>query len=53
MRVKSTRGHALLAIAQAYQRMGEYNSARKHAHMLIKLYPRSDPERIQKTQKSD
>ena len=50
--VKSTRGHALLAIAQAYQRMGEYNSARKHAHMLIKLYPRSDPERNENLKKA-
>ena len=50
--VKSTRGHALLTIAQAYFRLGEFNNARKHALTLIKLYPRTDPERNENLKKA-
>ena len=38
-------GHAYLAIAQAYLRLGEFKKCRRHALMLITLYPKSDPER--------
>ena len=49
--VKKTRGHSLLAIAQAYRSLGEYQLARKHAHMLIKSYPKADPERNENLRK--
>ena len=49
--VKSTRGHALLTIAKAYRRLGELSNARKHAHILIQSYPRTDPERNENLRK--
>ena len=45
--VKSTRGHALLTIAQAYFRLLNENML-----MLIKLYPRTDPERNENLKKN-
>ena len=38
-------GYVYLAIAQAYLRLGDFQNCRRHAHMLIQAYPKSDPER--------
>jgi hypothetical protein len=38
-------GYAYLTIAQAYLRLGDFQNCRRHAHMLIQAYPKTDPER--------
>eukprot|EP00946_MAST-07B_sp_MAST-7B-sp1_P002562 g2562.t1 len=39
------RGFVLLAIAQAYFRLGDLNKSRVHTERLMQLYPKDDPER--------